>query len=294
MERVTETTVAATFCATLVDEWVRAGVTLACVAPGSRSTPLALALAADGRIEVAVFTDERSAGFAALGHGLAAGRPAVALCTSGTAATHFHGAVVEADLSSVPMIVCTADRPPELWDLGAPQTIDQTRLYGPSVRFFAQPGVPDAATADTWRPLASRLVAEASGWSQRPGPVQANLSFRDPLVGTPGELPTGRPGGAPWYEVVPSRATAGLDENDEIAALEAIRVALSEVSDGGTYVWRRQHGRLSGIVQPTVSFKNAAGRVCRRILLIMTVGTATGRTEGVACRLPDGRWQLDG
>jgi len=219
--RVTETTVAATFCATLVDEWVRAGVRLACVAPGSRSTPLALALAADERIDVAVFTDERSAAFAALGQGLATGRPAVALCTSGTAATHFYAAVVEAGLSSVPLIACTADRPPELWDLGAPQTIDQTRLFGPSVRFFAQPGVPDAATAGTWRPLASRLVAEAMGWSQRPGPVQANLSFRDPLVGLPGDLPPGRPGGAPWYEVVPARAVAGLDP-DAAADLVAL------------------------------------------------------------------------
>ena len=87
---------------------------------------------------------------------------------------------------------------------------------------------------------------------------------------------------------------AHLDENDEIAALEAIRVALTEVGDGGTYVWHRQHGRLSGIVQPTVSFKDMAGRVCRHILLIMTVGTATGRAEGIACRLGDGRWQLDG
>ncbi len=221
MDRVTETTVAATFCATLVDEWVRAGVGLACVAPGSRSTPLALALAAESRIEVAVFTDERSAAFAALGHGLATGRPAVVLCTSGTAATHFHAAVVEADQSSVPLIACTADRPPELWDLGAPQTIDQTRLYGPSVRFFAQPGVPDAATAGTWRPLASRLVAEAEGWSGRPGPVQANLSFRDPLVGAPADLPPGRPGGAPWYRVTPTRAVARLD-NDAATDLVAL------------------------------------------------------------------------
>jgi surface antigen len=89
-------------------------------------------------------------------------------------------------------------------------------------------------------------------------------------------------------------ATAGLDENDEIAALEAIRVALTEVGDGSTYVWHRTHGRLSGIVQPTVSFKDPAGRVCRHILLIMTVGTATGRAEGIACRLANGRWQLDG
>ncbi len=226
MGGVTETTVAATFCATLVDEWVRAGVTVACVSPGSRSTPLALALAADERIEVAVFTDERSAAFAALGHGLATGRPAVALCTSGTAATHFHAAVVEADLSSVPLIACTADRPPELWDLGAPQTIDQTRLFGPSVRFFAQPGVPDAATVGTWRPLASRLVAEAMGWSGRPGPVQANLSFRDPLVGATGDVPPGRPGGAPWHEVMPARAVAGLDLG------AAARLAELVASDG--------------------------------------------------------------
>jgi hypothetical protein len=91
-----------------------------------------------------------------------------------------------------------------------------------------------------------------------------------------------------------AETNAHLDENDEIAALEAIRVALTEVGDGGTYVWYRQHGRLSGIVQPTASFKDPAGRVCRHILLIMTVGTAKGRAEGIACRLGDGRWQLDG
>lgn len=91
-----------------------------------------------------------------------------------------------------------------------------------------------------------------------------------------------------------AEANAHLDENDEIAALEAIRVALSEVGDGGTYVWHRRHGRLSGLVQPTASFKDPAGRICRHIVLIMTVGTATGRAEGIACRLGDGRWQLDG
>jgi surface antigen len=91
-----------------------------------------------------------------------------------------------------------------------------------------------------------------------------------------------------------AETNAHLDENDEIAALEAIRVALTEVGDGGSYVWYRQHGRLSGIVQPTSSFKDVAGRVCRHILLIMTVGAATGRAEGIACRLGDGRWQLDG
>ena len=91
-----------------------------------------------------------------------------------------------------------------------------------------------------------------------------------------------------------AEAHAFLDESDEIAALEAIRVALTEVGDGGSYVWRRSHGRLSGIVQPTASFKDPGGRVCRHIVLTMTVGTATGQAEGIACRLADGRWQLDG
>jgi len=91
-----------------------------------------------------------------------------------------------------------------------------------------------------------------------------------------------------------AETNAHLDENDEIAALEAIRVALTEVGDGNSYVWYRRRGRLSGIVQPTVSFKDRAGRVCRHILLIITAGAASGRAEGIACRLGDGRWQLDG
>ncbi len=189
----------ATFCATLVDEWVRAGVAVAMVAPGSRSTPLALALAADDRIGVQVFHDERVAGFAALGVGLATGRPSVVICTSGTAATHFHAAVVEAHLSGVPLIVCTADRPPELWDVGAPQTVDQSGLFGGAVRHFVEPGVPESIPPGAWRSIGARLVAEALGVSGRPGPVHANLSFRDPLVGTAAELPAGRDDLAPWH-----------------------------------------------------------------------------------------------
>src|ERR1700690_1094598 len=122
------------FAATLVDEWARAGVTDAVISPGSRSAPLALALARDDRIRVHVLLDERSAAFRALGLGLASGRPAVVLCTSGTAAPNFHPAVVEASHARVPLLVCTADRPPELRDAGAGQTIDQTRLYGGAVR----------------------------------------------------------------------------------------------------------------------------------------------------------------
>jgi len=128
------TNLARLFSETLVDEWVRAGLRHAFVAPGSRSTPLALALAGHPGLHCEVVLDERSAAFMALGHGLATGAPAVVLTTSGTAVTHLHAAVVEAHLAEVPLLVCSADRPPELHDVGAAQTIDQRRLFGDAVR----------------------------------------------------------------------------------------------------------------------------------------------------------------
>ena len=85
-----------------------------------------------------------------------------------------------------------------------------------------------------------------------------------------------------------------LDEKDEIAALERIQFALSEVGDGKTYVWRRWHGKLSGLIQPTASFKDPNGKVCRHLLVMMTTGPNTRKQEGIACRLPSGRWQLEG
>jgi len=112
--------VQATFTATLVDEWVRAGVADAVICPGSRSTPMTLALAA--RLNVHVRLDERSAGFFALGLAMATGRPTIICVTSGTAAAELHPAVVEAHQGRVPLIVCTADRPPELHHVGASQT----------------------------------------------------------------------------------------------------------------------------------------------------------------------------
>lgn len=180
-----------TFCATLVDQWVRMGMRHAVVAPGSRSTPMALALAARTDLQLHVVHDERSAAFIALGIGLSTGVPAALLCTSGTAATHFHAAVVEADLSGVPMLVLTADRPPELKGVGAPQTIDQTELYGDVVRFYADPGVPDEAEAGEWRGFAADGFLAAVGVD--PGPVHINLPFREPLLGTAGELPASEP-----------------------------------------------------------------------------------------------------
>ena len=173
----------ATCCATLVDEWVRCGVRHAVVAPGSRSTPLAIALAERDELALHVVHDERVAAFVALGLGLD-GTPAVLTCTSGTATANFLPAVVEAGLSNVPMIVATADRPPELRGVGAPQTIDQLELYGRSVRWFHDGRVPDEADPASWRPLAQRVFATAAA-----GPVHLNLPFREPLLGRVGELP---------------------------------------------------------------------------------------------------------
>lgn len=173
----------ATACATLVDEWVRCGVRHAVIAPGSRSTPVAIALSSRSELTLHVVHDERVAAFVALGIGLD-GVPAVLVCTSGTAAVNFHPAVVEAGLSDVPMIVTTADRPPELRGIGSPQTIDQIELYGRSVRWFHDAVVPDDADPLGWRPLAQRLYSTAET-----GPVHLNLPFREPLVGAVGVLP---------------------------------------------------------------------------------------------------------
>ena len=185
-----------------MDEWILLGVQHAVIAPGSRSTPLAIQLARRPEIVVHLFHDERSASFAALGIGEATGIPAVLLCTSGTAAAHFHGAVVEAHQANVPMIVCTADRPPELRDIGAPQTIDQTQLFGTAVRWFHDPGVASDDASHTWRSLAARSLSLSTGI--RPGPVHLNLPFREPLLGVVGQLPPTRSAG--WADVTVSRA----------------------------------------------------------------------------------------
>jgi len=134
--------VAQSFAATFVDELAQQGVEYACVSPGSRSAPLAMALQRHPKISVFVQIDERSGSFFGLGIAKSTGKPDVILCTSGTAAAEFHPAVVEAFHSRTPLIVLTADRPPELREVGANQAIDQQRLYGTSVRWFFDPGPP--------------------------------------------------------------------------------------------------------------------------------------------------------
>lgn len=197
------------FALVVVDELVRHGVTDAVLAPGSRSTPLALAFAQDDRIRLHVRIDERSASFLAVGLARTSGRVVPLLCTSGTAAAEFHAAVLEADQSRVPLLVLTADRPPELRGVGANQTVDQIKLYGAAVRWFCEVGVPEAR-ADAvryWRSSTSRAVAAANGMTGPAGPVHLNVALREPLVPTDDGVGfafdlDGRASGAPWTAAV--------------------------------------------------------------------------------------------
>jgi len=166
-----------------VEELARGGVRRAVVSPGSRSTPLAVALWREPGIEVTVIVDERSAAFFALGAAQASGEPVALLCTSGTALANYHPAVAEADESALPLVVLSADRPPELRGIGAGQTIDQIKTFGASVRWFCEVGTHDADDAGLLhlRSVAARALARARG-EIRPGPVHLNLPWREPLA----------------------------------------------------------------------------------------------------------------
>jgi 2-succinyl-5-enolpyruvyl-6-hydroxy-3-cyclohexene-1-carboxylate synthase len=203
------------FGISFTEELVRCGLREAVLAPGSRSTPLAMAFCeADrrGLVRLHVRIDERSASFTALGLAKASRQPVAVLCTSGTAAANFHPAVIEADESGVPLLVLTADRPPELRGTGANQAIDQIKLYGGAVRWFCEAGLPEArpGMVGYWRSLACQAWAHAAGRAGGlAGPVHLNLPFREPLVpGDAGEPDwpeslDGRPDGRPWTSFEP-------------------------------------------------------------------------------------------
>lgn len=163
----------------LVDALVGAGVRDVCIAPGARSTPLTLVCAYDRRLRAWSHLDERSAAFFALGLAKATRRPAVLVCTSGTAAANFYPAVIEARYAHVPLIVLTADRPPELRECGAFQAIDQLALYGRHAKWFCEVGDAGAGLA-YFRALGSRAAALAA--AAPAGAVHLNLPFREPLV----------------------------------------------------------------------------------------------------------------
>jgi 2-succinyl-5-enolpyruvyl-6-hydroxy-3-cyclohexene-1-carboxylate synthase len=170
------------------EELARGGLKRAVVSPGSRSTPLAVALWRESGIEVTVILDERSAGFFALGAAQASGEPVALLCTSGTALANYHPAVAEADESGLPLIVLSADRPPELRGVGAGQVIDQIKTFGETVRWFCEVGTHDADDSGLlhMRSVAARALAFSRG-EIRPGPVHLNLPWREPLAPIPVE-----------------------------------------------------------------------------------------------------------
>ncbi|GAC1353888.1 MAG: 2-succinyl-5-enolpyruvyl-6-hydroxy-3-cyclohexene-1-carboxylic-acid synthase [Herpetosiphon sp.] len=213
----------------LVDELARGGVGHVVICPGSRSTPLALSFAGHPTIRSWVLVDERSAAFFALGIAKMTGLVVALVCTSGTAAANFFPAVAEAYLSRVPLLVMTADRPPELRDNGAPQTIDQNRLYGSHSKWYAEAALPEASNEQLRyvRTLAARAVATAA--TEPAGPVQLNIPLREPL--TPGPIPDqplpppgerdavawhGRIDGVPYVRI---GVATGFADGDAILAL---------------------------------------------------------------------------
>jgi 2-succinyl-5-enolpyruvyl-6-hydroxy-3-cyclohexene-1-carboxylate synthase len=190
----------------LCDELARCGLRHGCTSPGSRCTPIVLSLVREPRIRCWSHLDERCAGFFALGAAKASGVPVAVTCTSGSAAANLAPAVIEAFHARVPLVVLTADRPPELRDVGAGQTIDQLKLYGDAAKWFVEVGVheADAARLRWIRALACRAYLTAI--EGRPGPVHLNLALPEPLV-LDGPLPPdpvpGRVGGAPWITSIP-------------------------------------------------------------------------------------------
>lgn len=205
----------------LVDQLVREGLTDACVSPGSRSTPAALALARHGGVRVHVILDERSSAFVALGVAKASRRAVAVVCTSGTAVANLLPAVVEASMSLAPLLLLTADRPPELRGVGANQTIDQVGVFGRYPRWAVDADVPEAGpdAARRWRELAIRAWRTAHG--PPAGPVHLNLPFREPLVPTGAVVDLGRDAVEP-SEPHP-HATASIDAADVDAFAELAR-----------------------------------------------------------------------
>jgi 2-succinyl-5-enolpyruvyl-6-hydroxy-3-cyclohexene-1-carboxylate synthase len=220
--------------ATLFDEWELLGLRDVVISPGSRSTPLAIAAAERTGLRVHVRLDERSAGFFAIGRALATSTPVAVVVTSGTAAAELHASVAEADLAFVPLIVVTADRPPELHGVGAPQVIEQRELYGGMVRSFEEPGVAQVEHAPTWRPLARRLWRSAVGVENAAGPVHLNAAFVEPLLATPFALPSREDSDSITSTRSPSSASLQMNLNGQRVLCVVGRGVSSEVIDRAT------------------------------------------------------------
>ena len=198
-----------------VDELARCGMRAACTSPGSRCAPLVLALAGEPRLRCFSHVDERCAGFFALGLAKASGLPVAVTCTSGTAAAELLAAAIEAHEARVPLLLLTADRPPELRENGAGQAIDQLKLFGSAAKWFFEV---DVQKGDTEHLRWMRTLACRAYWTAlegRPGAVHLNFPLREPLV-TDAELPpdaTGREGARPYVRRTPTPSNATGDQS---------------------------------------------------------------------------------
>jgi 2-succinyl-5-enolpyruvyl-6-hydroxy-3-cyclohexene-1-carboxylate synthase len=236
-----------------VDELARSGLAAACTSPGSRSTPLVLALARDSRIQTWSHIDERDAAFFAVGLAKASGRPVAIACTSGTAAAEYAPAVHEAHEARVPLLVLTADRPAELRDAGAGQTIDQLKLYGTAVKWFVEV---DAGEATPQRLRWIRTLACRAYWatqSGRAGPVHLNFPLREPLVVSEPLPPddSARPDGQPWLARPAVHATMAPSTRDALAS-EVLRRPCGVIVAG-------RHERDDGTADAVVALAELAG-----------------------------------
>jgi 2-succinyl-5-enolpyruvyl-6-hydroxy-3-cyclohexene-1-carboxylate synthase len=228
-----------TYVNAFVDELARAGVRNVVICPGSRSTPLAMIFTEQHTIKMWMHLDERSAAFFALGLAKASRQPVALVCTSGTATANFLPAVVEAYYACVPLLVLTADRPPELRNIGAPQTIDQDHLYGSHAKWFVEMALPEATpTALRYvRATADRAVAEAV--AAPAGPVHLNFPFREPLVPLPAESPVAdvQRADKPYTQVTPGLRRADASElevlADQLANVERGLIVCGPLDDQG-------------------------------------------------------------
>jgi 2-succinyl-5-enolpyruvyl-6-hydroxy-3-cyclohexene-1-carboxylate synthase len=256
-----------------VDELARCGMRAACTSPGSRCAPLVLTLAHEPRVSCFSHVDERCAGFFALGLAKASGLAVAVACTSGTAAAELLPAAIEASEARVPLLLLTADRPPELRETGAGQTIDQLKMFGGAAKWFFEVGVHDASAERLrWiRTLACR--AWSTAMEDRPGVVHLNFPLREPLVGDeplPSD-PTGRPHARPYVVRPAARRHAG-----HAAALLCRLVAESK---RGVVVAGRDE-RLAGDGAPTVG--PAAAAFCSAAGWPLLADPLSGGRRGVA------------
>lgn len=205
------------YATAFVDELAQNQINDVVISPGSRSTPLALLLAEHPEIKIHINVDERSAAFFALGLAKAMKKPVAMLCTSGTATANYYPAIVEAFYSRIPLIVLTADRPHELRDVGAPQTIDQIGMYGNHVKWFVEMALPESSMSMVHyaRTVCARAVATAA--NEPAGPVHLNFPLREPLIPNLAEARNYRQEKQAAVAIEPGTLTLSMNQLDAIA-----------------------------------------------------------------------------